>query len=291
MDKAMDDMRRDGIVFSCLSGNRQRYEYFGFIPTGNAYSFMVNEGNIKHTLGRDWKTGLSLKHVEPGDETLLDQIQSLHEAKAVRFNRRREKLLDILSSWKAKVFAITEGNNFIGYFLYKTGKTGECEITEINLHDLSRLPEALGLFLRQNRSINMKDYVLVTAGSHEKEKIIALARFAEKYTQAPAYHIAVFDYTRFIGFFLKLISSERNLAEGSFIIKIEDGAALRLSVQQGVASVAETETPADLCLSTSEALCFLFSPLAAKTIPAIEKNIFLQSLLPLPLSFEDADKN
>jgi hypothetical protein len=60
-------------------------------------------------------------------------------------------------------------------------------------------------------------------------------------------------------------------------------------VQKGVPSVVETSDPPDLSLSSLDALHFFFSPLAVQTIPAIGKSVFLQSLLPLPLSYESPD--
>jgi len=303
MNMALDDMRRDGIVFSCLSGRRQRYEYFGYTPVGTAYTFICNEENMRHTLGPQSATDLSLRPVGPGDASLLDRIQSLHEAKRTRLRRQRERLFDILSSWYAHVFAVIEGERFEGYFIFKGGKNGEAlDIIEINLFDLSRLPEVLDLFMRESNSTGVQlnatpsglKTVRVAAGPHEAEKIAVLSHFAETYTQNPAYLFAVFDYPRFIEPFLKLKAMERNLMEGSVIFQIEGGPRLHLAAGHGAASITETterraDEPAELCLNRLELLHFLFSPLAIHSFPAIRKSAFLQSLLPLPLFFENAD--
>ncbi|MCL2319948.1 MAG: GNAT family N-acetyltransferase, partial [Treponema sp.] len=150
MKMALDDMRHDGVVFSCLSGRRQRYEYFGYGLAGSVWAFTCGEDNIRHTLGPQWSSGLSLRSVGPGDAALLDEIYALHQAKIARCKRRRDRLYEILSSWKAHVFAVTEGSRFEGYFISSNATSGEDrEISEINLLDFSRLPEVLGLFLRQ----------------------------------------------------------------------------------------------------------------------------------------------
>ncbi|MCL2320193.1 MAG: hypothetical protein FWC45_08910, partial [Treponema sp.] len=156
-----------------------------------------------------------------------------------------------------------------------------------------RLPEVLGLFLRQ--APGMQGSLRISAGPHEGEKLAALSRFAQTYTQSPAYQFAVFDYPRFVDPFLKLRARERNLAEGSFCFRIEGGKRLRLAVERGAASITETDGTGDrnspeLSLSNLEALNFFFSPLAAQTTPAIGKSAFLQSLLPLPLFVENPDK-
>ena len=309
MKRALDDMRRDGIVFSCLSGRRQRYEYFGYTPVGCVYVFTCSEENIRHTLGPQWsaKIGaapqdgqLSLRSVGPDDSALLDKIQAIHEAKPARIRRKRDRLYETLSSWSARVLAVMEGDRFIGYLVYKANRK-EHSISEINLNDLSRLPEALGIFLRNGRAVGMEGSVEVSAAPHELGKIAALSRFAEDYTGNWAYHFQVFDYKRFVEPFMVLKARDQALADGSCVLRIEDSPPLLLSVTGGIPSVTEqlstTQLPtaqlptatAEVSLSRLDALHFLFSPLAAGVFPAIGKSVFLRSLLPLPLFFENAD--
>ena len=287
MNWLLDDIKRDGIVFAFLTGLRQRYEYFGFSLTGSIYTFVCNKYNIRHVLGSQWDTKLSLKLVGPGDKALLDKIYDFHQAKISRLHRQKDKFFDILSSWKAKTFAVTNGERFEGYFISREDRTGEVIISEVNLFDYSQMPEVLGLFMRQTEG--MKEPLRINAGPHEREKISALSSIAETYNQSPVSHFAIFDYLRFTEPFLKLASKIRNLADGSFVFQIEGGPRLRMAVAQGVPSLKETSDPSELSLKHLEAQQFLFSPLVAETFPIIGKNTFLQSLLPLPLFFESAD--
>ena len=297
MKAALEDMKKDGMVFSCLGGQRQRYEAFGYEPAGTAYTFSFNEDNIRHTIGAQRSAGLSLRPIQSGDISFLDEIQALHNAKPIRMLRRRDRLFDILYSMNAKALAVTEGGRFVGYIICR----GEDmrEISEINANDLSRLPEILGLYLRENSG--KRDSVNVLAGPHEGEKIAALSRFAEEVTVNHAYQFVVFDYPRFIEPFLKLRERERKLADGSLVLDISGGPRLRLAVTRGIASVAKIaeerpqeartggEPQPELRLKDREAVRLLFSPMAAETMPAIRNSVFLQSLLPLPLFFETAD--
>jgi hypothetical protein len=289
MNMALEDMRRDGMVWSCLGGQRQRYEYFGYTPAGGAYSFNCGEANIRHTLGPDWKSGLSLRLLSPGDGAFRDRIAALHGAKPSRIRRSRDRLFDILSTWRAEVYAVSEGERFEGYLLHQGGWSGGSAIGEINLNDLNRLPEVIGLFLRRQREMGGQGSVRVSAGPQEGEKLAALGRFAEDYTQSPAYQFAVFDYRRFIEPFLRLRARQRKLAEGALVLQIRGGPRLRLEVSGGEASAAESAEAPDLSLGGGEALRFLFSPPDLFTGPVIGERPFLQSLLPLPLFFEHAD--
>ncbi|MDR0474768.1 MAG: GNAT family N-acetyltransferase [Treponema sp.] len=292
MKTALDDMKKDGIVFSCLGGQRQRYEYFGFAPAGSSYNFTCNKANITHTLGRDWKSGLLLEKVKAEDTALLDGIQALHGSKSLRMRRSRNKLFEILSSWKAEIYAVKEGSRIEGYFIFN----GNDHISEIVLNNYSLLIETIGLFQRNT----WHDSIRVTTGPHETEKIKALSRFAEYYNQSNSYQFAVLDYVKFADALIKHKAGlekikEGSVKEGSFVLQIEDktqgrSSRLRLFANKEGAGAEETNEEPALTINSLEACAFLLSPVAAQTGPAIRENDFLNSLLPLPLNVEEADR-
>ncbi|MDR2102064.1 MAG: GNAT family N-acetyltransferase, partial [Treponema sp.] len=158
MEMALEDMRRDGVVFSCLGGQRQRYEYFGYTPVGMQFVFECRQANIRHTLGKDFLPGFSLRLLSAADGEFIEGIRLFHEAKPARLERRGEKFFDILSSWTSRVYALLEGENLAGYFIYSPS---EDTITEINLADPSRIPEAVGLFLNCPAKTGRPDRVAV----------------------------------------------------------------------------------------------------------------------------------
>ena len=288
--KAINDMKQDGIVFSCLSGDRQRYEYFGFTPTGSCYAFTCYERNVLHSLGVKWNSNLSLKLVCPDDDKLLDEIYAIHEAKIARIHRRRDRFFDIISSWRSKVYAVTEGDRFIGYFICRDLRNGERVIIEINLFDYSRLSEVIGLFMRANP----KEPIRINANLHEGEKLSALFHFAETHSIVPAYHFAVLDYGKFIEPLLKLASNIKPLTEGSFSFRVGGSTRVCLEVSGGKALVntdktGENNNTSELCLSDLQAQYFLFSPMAEAVFPVIRENNFLRNVLPLPLFYENTD--
>jgi len=286
MKMAQEEMARDGMVFSCLDGQRQRYEYFGYTPAGSIHAFGCNEANVAHTLGRQWKTGLSVEKLAASDGALLDQIHAMHEAKGARMRRDRGRLFDILSSKKAQPFVITRDGSFEGYLVYK--KKGEV-VTEINLKDFSRLPEALGLFLRKQKRADIS----VVANPHEPEKIACLSGFAETYSLGGAYQFAIFDHARFADAFVKFKAGREKIREGSFVFQADDAelsvsSKVRLFAGKGGAGAEATDEAPALKMSGMEATRFLYYP-TALTHPAIRESEFLQDLLPLPVFWECAD--
>ena len=290
MNMALEDMKKDGMVFSCLGGQRQRYEYFGYTPVGNTYAFTARESNFRHAMGREWNTSLSLRAVKAEDKSILDRIQALHEAKSIRYYRSRDKLFDILSSWNAKVFAFFEGEHFKGYLVSKLASN---DIVEINLEHPSRLCEAIGLFSRTLHEKSGQDSIMIFAGPHEEERITTLSKFAERCSQTSAYQFNVFNIKALVEPFVKFKAAQQALADGSFVLSIKgqskDQSNLQLSVRGGEIKVSESSSPPDLSLDPMEAVNFFFSPLSTITNPKIRESVFLQSLLPLPLFFENID--
>jgi predicted N-acetyltransferase YhbS len=289
MNMALEDMRKDRIVFSCLGGRRQRYEYFGYTPTGINYMFEVSESNIYHTLGKEWKTGLRLQIVKPDDKDILDGIMALHNEKKARYFRDRAGLYDILSSWESKTFAVMEGDRFEGYLVCNSGFS---EITEINMKDNSRLCEAIGIFLKSRKEAAGQKTAAIWAGPLETEKVTVLSEFADNHSvQNTAYQFNILDWKRFTGPFINLRSQTRTILDGVFVLKIEgpSGGTFALESKGGKAGISETASAPDLVLNHLGAMEFLFNPFSAVKYPAIGKHVFLQSLLPLPLFFETLD--
>jgi predicted N-acetyltransferase YhbS len=286
MEMALEDMRQDGVVFSCLGGQRQRYEYFGYVPAGTRLVFECRKANIRHTLGQDFTPGFSLRELGPADGKLLEKIRLFHESKIARVERKKERFFDILSSWKSRVYALVEGETFGGYLVYHPGADA---ITEINLEDFSRLPEAVGLCLNSPDKTGRSDRVSVVAQSHEREKLAVLSRFAEDYTITTAYSFHIFNYPRILTALLNLKSRGETLADGEAVLRIGREKGLRIAVSGGKAGIFPADNPAEIHLSHREAVEFFFSPLAPLVLPAVRKDPFLRSLLPLPLFFENAD--
>jgi predicted N-acetyltransferase YhbS len=308
MGMALADMRRDGIVFSCLGGQRQRYEYFGFTPAGTRIVFECRRANIRHFLGKDASPALSLRRLNAGDAELED-VYRAHQSKAARFERDRGKFFDILSSWKNRAFVLLDENRFAGYLIYngaentenaENAENAENIIEEINLADSGRAAEALACFLRYFEG---KDRVSVAVQPWETAKLKAFAAFAEDYHITTAYSFAVFDWRPFLSALLRLKGADdgngggpaRPLPDREAAFRIAGGSAgsreycFRIAVKNGGARALPDSGEGAITLDPLRAARFFFSPLSPWASPAPRQNPFLRDILPLPLFFESPD--
>jgi predicted N-acetyltransferase YhbS len=281
MNMALEDMRRDHMVFSCLGGQRQRYEYFGYTPIGSHLTFDCNRANMRHSLGRDFVSSLSLKQLTEQDDGLLDDIHRLHEAKPCHVTRQRDRLFDLLTSWRANVYVIT-GTSFLGYLIQKGN-----EITELNLIDPEQIPEVIKLLL----DTLDEDSVSVRARPEEQRKIAALSGFAESYKLRSAYCFTFFDFCRTLRPFLQLACATRRVFDGSVIIQIGEDTPFTITVWGGNPLLTPATGDPDIRLpSIAEAARFFFSWITPFADKQLRDSPFLQSLLPLPLNWESADE-
>jgi predicted N-acetyltransferase YhbS len=293
MDRALRDMDRDGIALACLGGMRQRYEYFGFTPSGIVAIFECRRSNIRHSLGRDFFPAFSIRQLNAGDAE-LEEIYRFHQAKAARFERDREKLFDQLSSWKNRVLALLEGGDLAGYLIYNDA---ESTIAEINLREPARMAEAAGCFLNYLGKTQDRDRVLINAQPWETAKLEALSAFAEDYHLSSAYSFAVFDWPPLLSALLRLKAASGQVlpdGEASFLIGRGKGAAeaaesrFSIVVEGGEPRISPEAREGALTLDPLRAIRLFFSP-SPWASPALLKDPFLRALLPLPLFIENPD--
>ena len=289
MKTAVKDMQKKGMVFGCLGGQRQRYEYFGFTPAGTKLTFSFTNANFTHTLGKYREAFIMLEKVGRDDTEIIDKCFEMHETKIARMARSREKFFDIISSWNADIFAIYLKEIFQGYMVCM-----QSHVIELVISNLFHLPQALGVFSRIRKNLGDSGSVKISVPLFEPEKIEICSGFAENYTQTHAGSFAVFDYLRFADTLVKLRAKNGKIMKGSFTLQIADedrevNTCIRLFCDNNGCGAEKTNEVPVLSLNCLDATRFLFSPLSASVFPAVRENEFLQSLLPLPLYMEYAD--
>ena len=109
-----------------LGGQRQRYEYFGFIPLGMQKVFWLNKRNLK-----DIKSDFNISALEKDDLTVLKKINAVNEKRPL-YVKRGSALFDALHSDGNKPYIITKDGKFDGYFCYKNKEISEIHTSSAN---------------------------------------------------------------------------------------------------------------------------------------------------------------
>ncbi len=284
MNMALSDMVKDGIALSTLGGRRQRYRYFSYDKCGQAYTFVVNSDNLRHTFGEARKTSFDVRKVTEQDEALLTQIMALSSFGPYAPVRHHADFYDIMTNWQAALWAATEGNTVIGYAVLEPDGL----ISEIKM---SRDDGFLAFVTALHDTLGVNDLRL-RLPPYQSAYVASIAPVAESCQEGCSMSYTVLNYRLVTEAFFRLKATYDTLPDGVFSLLIHGFAGderLTLSVSGGVPSVrplAVGETP-NLELSHNEAMNMLFAPLspARKTLPPVQRLWF-----PLPLWMYRADE-
>lgn len=264
MRMQIEEARRQGFDFMSLGGQRQRYQYFGFVRYGDTIHFYLNQANARHALPKETPFRFA-----PAEERHAETIAALHQAQALYCERPR--LLDTLRTYGGVPYAILNGDAFSGYLV----SMGE-QITELCLRNEADLPAVMSAWMREHKSSE------VLCGGERTERIRGLAAFAENYAISPSAMIKVLNWENLLRTLLRL----RSLADGERVIKIENVGAFRLAVENGQAVVVPSLSQPDYTWTETEASEALFSPLHASLVP----DPLLRSWLPLTMDIPIPDQ-
>lgn len=278
MEFVIEDLRSQGCSYLFLGGQRQRYEYFGFTPSGVQLDFTVTSTNTRHYLRNIDHSDVKL--VPLTEASLLDKAYSLYEVQPYRVQRSREDFYDLLCSWESRPYAVIKEGNFVGSLVLRPDGT----ITELFLNDTTAYPLVLEALFSGTEQVS---YTFLAASS-ELNKINFFMDIAESWRISTIESYRIFDFKAVILTFLNIKSELELLPNGSLVLRI-DGMLIEITVQNNVPSILTSTKTADLSLTALEATALLFSYAGefklkqyAEKLSA-NKRICIKHWFPLPL--------
>lgn len=281
MEMSIEDMIKDGVDFSFLGGRRQRYNYFSYEKAGTVYSFTVNSDNMRHVFGKDRKMRFSLRPITPESEC-LDEIAKLYESTPLHVKRDRSKLYDILCSWSCvPLAAYDEKNNFVGYVIM--GKDTVKEIFTVDTADFTHLVQCTYDQIKKGGNLSVVLPAFLT------DYVAQMLKFCEGYSVGTNELYTVFNYRKVCDALLKFKAKFEKLPDSETVIEINGRAGkekLLFKVENGEASVEDTEKDAEIKLEHLDAISFLFAPLCTDRMSLPMQT---QSFFPLPIYVFSAD--
>ena len=78
MRRAEIVMRQRGCDLAALSGQRQRYEYFGYYQACLEAVFTVTRNNLRHVLGPEYQTPLRCREVAPEEKEMIKELYEMY---------------------------------------------------------------------------------------------------------------------------------------------------------------------------------------------------------------------
>ncbi len=279
MNDCLGEMKDTGVDFSVLSGQRQRYGYFGYSHVGDETTFTVTDSNMRHTPDKSAHT-LTFTRAE-GIDGVRSELVRMNEKHPVFVRRAESEVIEICSTVDSEIYFVLDGEKTVGYF---TRSKGGNTVTELYLDGGYSIED----FCRAAVPA-FGNSVSITVPDHEWERQRYLYSVCEYQSRAPQFDINVINYERTIKAFADLKCSYAGVPDGAFTLRVPEKGTFRIEVSGRESTVIRVDgDPAELTLPHLRAQEFLFSSAAAAYLPPLSQ--FAKALFPLPAYFPCLDK-
>lgn len=240
LTRAVQDAHSDNVDFLYLSGNRKRYERYGFVPCNYLVSFTVIKENIKHTV-----CNIDLKFEKYDKKLHINDITRIYDKRYARYERR--DMDKTLISWKNKRILVAKLNDaVVGYCIVKNFTVNEFALDGISVSDFF-----VNLF---NKHCKLPFLYVHT---YDVEYVKSLARLAQNVKSVDDCSICILNYWNVIQ---KLLTAYPTGHNYEFVLEIENNGKKLIKENNGATVVVDTDRAPDRYLLADEATMALFSP-------------------------------
>ena len=281
MDNVVKEIEEEGCDFAVLGGQRQRYEYWGFTPSGVSINLDFNSSNLKHT-HFDMKNNYKFIKYDESIEEDLEKALELHNSQMAHGIREKGNFIDIASSWKSNVIFIYNNDKFSGYICASKNNESIIEILLVNPDEIDRvLVSYIKYFNLKNASVRL--YM------HMYKEFTGLSKFCENYSINKGGNMYIINYKNVVKAFMNLKNTLSPLCEGTLVLDVEEKGRYKIQVKNGVITVDDTYMDYDISLPHLEATALLFSHSTFIKSSYSGTNHLLKAWFPLPLFYPRPD--
>lgn len=265
MAMALEDMQKNGVDFAMLNGQRQRYEYFGFTPAGQAARVTIDHRNLRHALKDVETDGVTFEEILPCGRW-EDEARALIEKEKAYY--KREKFALYCRTFEHRPWAAVENGALIGYVVANAAKDYLPELEAISEEAADRIVKAW------MQRFELKQFAFAVP-LWRADVLRHFGAYAENVLMSCSVHARIFRYDRVIEAMMNL--GERSRADGKLCFEAEDK-AYTVEIICGRARVCEGGEP-QMHLTQLEAARMLLLPWDAENRPNVPQGWF-----PLPMS-------
>lgn len=263
-----------------LGGRRQRYEYFGFTPSGMAAYFSFNKDNAKHAVGSADYGVYSFENANGAEnEKFAAELYGRRSAKVVRAD---DNFFTMLKTCRSTALIIKKSGKFFGY----ASVSGDYRtINEIEVENTAELPAVLADYLNR---FELRGVAVAAIFNFEREKLKALDGVCENMSLHCCESFLIHDYVKITEAFLALKASYAKLYPCNVVIDIKGYCKMAIDITDKEFKVYATDKSADISLTPIEATRLLFGGGACFGL-GDDIPMDLRANLPLPLFYSRPD--
>lgn len=279
MKTAVKELEKAGCVCIVLNGQRQRYEHYGFVPTGGKIQFVFRPANVKE----EQAEGYELREFTQED---LEEIEKLFCKNVLHMKRKKRDFSEILRSWSAQPLVLWNKDNKICGYCTVVSQEKKAAIAELRLTDEKHLKPFLKCLFKKGFS---QTGINIAPGTEEYAEAESLCEY---YNILPCFNIRILQFAPLVEALLEQKSRRIRLPLGNVKLLIEGYGLLEITAaEKGVKAwkSEKKEDEADMKLSYEQAVHLLFSPLSSKREQLSGQWPPAENWFPLPLYIEEND--
>lgn len=279
MKIAVEELEKAGCVCIVLNGQRQRYEHYGFVPTGGKIQFVFRPANVKE----EQAEGYELREFTQED---LEEIEKLFCKNVLHMKRKKRDFSEILRSWSAQPLVLWNKDNKICGYCTVVSQEKKVAIAELRLTDEKHLKPFLKCLFKKGFS---QTGINIAPGTEEYAEAESLCEY---YNILPCFNIRILQFAPLVEALLEQKSRRIRLPLGNVKLLIEGYGLLEITAaEKGVKAwkSEKKEDEADMKLSYEQAVHLLFSPLSSKREQLSGQWPPAENWFPLPLYIEEND--
>ena len=279
-----------GAVLSLLSGQRQRYEYYGYALTGLYTDFRLSEAAIRHSFG-EGPSKYTLRKAEAKDgETLV----SIMETGPVWPHRRAEDFVTIEMHDYHAPYLVCEGERAVGYINVENGNGHISELVLLSGESLKDLILAFYESFHCDFGVEGNPFDAATAKT--------LFSLGSRWSYHGNASVSILDFPKMMKAYGDLGCRIGRVPDGKFVIGIESHpffdeigiskegvthGAFEIAVKDGKFSAKPTAEKPDITLPYLRAVEYLFTD-CSKWYPDTPAGA--RAILPIPFFYPSEDK-
>ncbi|GHV27378.1 hypothetical protein FACS18948_4640 [Clostridia bacterium] len=233
--KALMQMAREyagahGFDMLALTGQRQRYEYFDYVPAGIQAQYYIDHRNVRHGLGDTDAAGISFSEITDDGDPLIPALLDIYNSGSAAGSRTRETFLASGKTYEYRLYAILDFGSTVGYIIVNKDQANEFVL--INPSDCGRVIKA---WFETNKASRLT----ITQPMHAVLLRRELGVFAEGVEYSAELQLLPINWIAVLDAYMKLNTETRGLADGRYVFKLKgEDKPIALIVNGGKASAA-----------------------------------------------------
>jgi len=285
MEACINTMKQEGYHISCLGGQRQRYNYYGYEKSGSATRYTISTRNVKHYAKTKSLIELKFEMLLPTDFERISFAKKLYDREPAHITRVDDNYYNYLTNWNMQPWAIIDDKGImIGYLV--SDKLGK-KINEIFTDDIELFDDALCAWAL----IHPEEYITVYIPFWSVKVLERISVFSESTAIGESYQWQIFKWTEVIEALLTLKAGYTLLANGEVKIGIEGYGIVKIIVNDGVIDCRLINEDADFTVDKYIASRIILGPLPVfvSSLVPFKLHPVLASWFPLPLCWFPQD--